>query len=110
MDVTPATLKSNLLAKSNIPSSIDLINTYNLSLKDFLLWSGFGYKAVSLMNLDLNTLYKSNHKRLADRIFLYTQNKQLLAGKSIAETLLIRSAHTNYNSDLLSRVNGWLGI
>jgi hypothetical protein len=95
-DVTPVTLKNHFLARTSLPCMIDFVNSYNLNLHQFLLWSGYGFKALSLMNLDFVELRKRGHKRLADQIFLFVQAKALLAGATIEETLLFKSAHTTY--------------
>jgi len=95
-DVTPVTLKNHFLARTSIPAMIDFVLSYNLTLKQFLVWSGFGFRALALKDLDFSVLRKMGHHRLADQIFLFVFTKAIIAGASIEETLLLKSANSSY--------------
>lgn len=73
IDCSPLTLKEYWMAYLNLPSLVQLVQSYidTTNPVPFLTVMGFGYKAKSRCLSKFHYLYKSGHKRLADRLFLY---------------------------------------
>lgn len=95
-DVSPLTLKSFLMAKSNVASMVDFVDPLVTGPKQFLKAYGYGYKVLSRYDVPFKTL--KGHARFRDRLFTY------FLMKDFAETGSINQAMGRESLKFINRV------
>lgn len=98
IDVSPVSYKEFIMASMNAKLLSDLAIKYNINVSSFLSMLGVGYKAKSLYLKDWIFLIKNNHKRLADRLFIYKYSLDKTHNLDLA--VQSSSFKENYNFEL----------